>query len=297
MLSLEQLHMFVLSAELGSFSACARKMGKVQSAVSHGVSSLEIDLGVTLFDRTTRSPTLTPAGHRLLAEAQAVLSQSGQIEKIARSINLQEESSLLVAVDDGLMHPLMIDVIKELGERFAHLQLDLQMMPSTDIGYAAISGELDMGVMFSELEVIRQADISYIGQVECIPICHPDFALAAQTVSSTSQLVAHRQIAIRGRMQEESLQLISLTPRVWWCSSHAQALALVEQQAGWAYVPAFLATSLIAQGRLTKISVAFDHKTWTVPVDVVFPKGRLRGPAFSWLFEKIRGVFSGPPLA
>ena len=289
--------MFVLSAELGSFSACARKMGKVQSAVSHGVNALEIDLGVSLFDRKTRSPTLTPAGHRLLAEAQAVLSQSGQIEKIARSINLQEESSLLVAIDDGLMHPEVTRAIKCLGDQFAHLQLDLQVMASTDIGHAVVNGELDMGVMFSELEVIRQADISYVGQVECIPVCHPDFALAGQTVSSTSQLVPHRQIAIRGRMQEESLQLISLTPRVWWCSSHTQALALVEQQAGWAYVPAFLAQPLVEQGRLARISVAFDYKTWTVPVDVVFPKGRLHGPAFSWLFEKIRRVFSGEALA
>jgi hypothetical protein len=57
MLSLEQINMLVLSAELGSFSACARKLGKVQSAVSHGISNLEVDLGVELFDRSSRSPT------------------------------------------------------------------------------------------------------------------------------------------------------------------------------------------------------------------------------------------------
>ena len=42
MQNLEHIRMLVLSADLGSFSACARKLGKVQSAVSHGINSLEI---------------------------------------------------------------------------------------------------------------------------------------------------------------------------------------------------------------------------------------------------------------
>ena len=57
MYNLDQLNMFVTAAKLGSFSACARKLGKVQSAVSQGISNLEIDLDVTLFDRSTRKPS------------------------------------------------------------------------------------------------------------------------------------------------------------------------------------------------------------------------------------------------
>ena len=74
MQNLEHIRMLVLSADLGSFSACARKLGKVQSAVSHGINSLEIDLNVTLFDRSTRKPTLTPAGERLYRSAKALLA-------------------------------------------------------------------------------------------------------------------------------------------------------------------------------------------------------------------------------
>ena len=66
--------MFVIAAEQGSFSACARKTGKVQSAVSQAINNLEIDLGVTLFDRTSRQPVLTEAGTRLLKMAQGLMS-------------------------------------------------------------------------------------------------------------------------------------------------------------------------------------------------------------------------------
>ena len=43
--------MFAYAVELGSFSASARRLGKVQSAVSQGISNLEIDFNTTLFDR------------------------------------------------------------------------------------------------------------------------------------------------------------------------------------------------------------------------------------------------------
>ena len=54
--SLEALFMFVEAAALGSFSAAARKLGKQQSTVSEAIANLEIDLGLTLFDRSTRRP-------------------------------------------------------------------------------------------------------------------------------------------------------------------------------------------------------------------------------------------------
>ena len=48
MYNIEQLRMFVEAVEQGSFSASARKLGKVQSAVSQGINNLEIDLNIQL---------------------------------------------------------------------------------------------------------------------------------------------------------------------------------------------------------------------------------------------------------
>ena len=62
----ESLKAFVLAAELGSFSAAARRMNKAQSAISTAIANLEIDTDLKLFDRNSRSPTLTPDGQALL---------------------------------------------------------------------------------------------------------------------------------------------------------------------------------------------------------------------------------------
>ncbi len=54
----EQLLMFQAVIETGSFSAAARKLGKVPSAVSMSIANLEIDLDLTLFDRKAANPSL-----------------------------------------------------------------------------------------------------------------------------------------------------------------------------------------------------------------------------------------------
>ncbi len=72
--TLDQLEAFSASAETGSFSAAARKLGKAQSAVSMAISNLEIDLGLELFDRAGKYPVLTFTGEMFLREAETILS-------------------------------------------------------------------------------------------------------------------------------------------------------------------------------------------------------------------------------
>ncbi|KAA1001711.1 LysR family transcriptional regulator [Paraburkholderia panacisoli] len=66
--TLANLESFVRSAETGSFSAAARRLALTPAAVSRNVALLERNLGVRLFQRSTRKLMLTEAGERLLVE-------------------------------------------------------------------------------------------------------------------------------------------------------------------------------------------------------------------------------------
>lgn len=65
--TLANLESFVRSAETGSFSAAGRRLALTPAAVSRNVAMLERNLGVRLFQRSTRKLTLTEAGERFLA--------------------------------------------------------------------------------------------------------------------------------------------------------------------------------------------------------------------------------------
>jgi DNA-binding transcriptional LysR family regulator len=64
--TLSNLESFVRSAESSSFSAAARRLALTPAAVSRNVAQLERNLGIRLFQRSTRGLTLTEAGERFL---------------------------------------------------------------------------------------------------------------------------------------------------------------------------------------------------------------------------------------
>lgn len=74
------LESFVRSAQAGSFSAAARRLGLTPAAVSQNVARLEANLGVRLFQRSTRKLTLTESGERFLHEV------SGSIDTLQTAI-------------------------------------------------------------------------------------------------------------------------------------------------------------------------------------------------------------------
>ena len=65
---------FLASAEHRSFRAAARQLGVSPPALSHAIRSLEENLNVRLFNRTTRSVALTAAGEHLLRRVGPALT-------------------------------------------------------------------------------------------------------------------------------------------------------------------------------------------------------------------------------
>ena len=92
-MELEQLRHFIAAAEAGSFSAAARNLYISQSTVCRSVSALEEELGVRLFERSSRDFRLTEAGEALLPQAQGLLDAAEEIKigmKTLKQSNINE---------------------------------------------------------------------------------------------------------------------------------------------------------------------------------------------------------------
>jgi DNA-binding transcriptional LysR family regulator len=97
--TLANLECFVRSAESGGFSAAARRLSLTPAAVSRNVGMLERNLGVRLFQRSTRRLALTEAGERFLAAIQANLE--GLQASIASIATHQGQPSGVLKVSMG----------------------------------------------------------------------------------------------------------------------------------------------------------------------------------------------------
>lgn len=290
MYNLEQLRMLVVSSELGSFSACARKLGKVQSAISQGIANLEIDLNIKLFDRSTRKPKLTGDGKRVYAYAKAILQQSIELEKAIFSINKQEEAIIKLAVDDALFTPKLIDVIEGLSDRYPQTQLELILVASTDIAEYVESGQADVGIMFSDLILIKNIDLCFIGNQSFLAVAHPNSELSELERIGIADFIPHKQILLRGNNGKELSYFPAIAAQVWWANSFSAILELVKKGIGWAYLPSHMSTTAVLNNELVILPVKFDHKAWNLPVDLITVKETAMGPVLRWFFEELKTI-------
>ncbi len=290
MYNLEQLRMFVEVARTGSFSACARKLGKVQSSVSQGIANLEIDLDVTLFDRRTRKPSLTLKGEHLLAYADAVLQQTYEFDSALKALHHHHETKLILAIDDALITSVLEKVLSRFTLQFSTTTLSIHSVTSSDVVELVRSGGADLGLMFSEMLFPKDVDICYLGNLPFYAVVSPKHPLANYAEVSASDLIPHRQLIIKGE-HGASVQVPIISAQTWRGNNFSLLADLVGLNFGWSYIPSHLVEKGINSGDLCQLKLSFGHKDWRVPVERIMSKNKAMGPALTWLANELTHLF------
>src|SRR5260370_30157398 len=123
--SLDQLRTFIAAADEGSFSAGGRGLRRAQSVVSQPRATVESQLGVKLFDRSSRSPVLTKQGVALLAEARAVVGGMDAFKARAKGLSDGLEPELSVVVDAVFPLGQLTDAVAVFKTKFPATSLRL----------------------------------------------------------------------------------------------------------------------------------------------------------------------------
>jgi DNA-binding transcriptional LysR family regulator len=115
-INLRQLRAFVSIGRLGSFTKAAEALHATQPALSAQIRELEEALGVMLFDRSTRSVTLTQAGEDLMPSVDRVLTDLASVVERARDVAKRNTGRVSVAALPSLAATLMPPLIARMRE-------------------------------------------------------------------------------------------------------------------------------------------------------------------------------------
>lgn len=237
--TLDQLLAFVTAAELGSFSAAARKLQKAQSRISSAIANLELDLGFELFDRSAKFPVLTVLGQEMLPEARAVLNQCLRLNSRALTAANKEPISLRVAIDESLPIETMHSIFSQVGTLFPNIHLVITNGSQDDIALAIANKKADIGFMISNSALPAKLTLNSLGYFKKILIVGQQHPLAKESVLSLSQLQQYRQLVLCNRSGENRES--PLSPNHWDLDSYYFICELVTQNQGWAIVPEHIA--------------------------------------------------------
>lgn len=120
-----QLKAFLETAETGSLSAAARKLGLTQPTLSRQVAAIEQRMGVTLFERVGKSMALTPTGLDLLEHARAMGAAAEALGLAATGRSQAVGGVVSVTASDAVAAYLLPPLVKQLREQEPGIAIEL----------------------------------------------------------------------------------------------------------------------------------------------------------------------------
>jgi DNA-binding transcriptional LysR family regulator len=148
MLNPRRLRLLVELADRGTISAVADALHFTPSTVSHGLSTLEREVGVPLLERSPRSVLLTPAARVLVEKGRSALASLGAAEADAQALGRLERGQLALATFASAGTSIAAEAVARMRAR--HPQLDLLLLeaePAESLDRLA-AGEIDVALVY-----------------------------------------------------------------------------------------------------------------------------------------------------
>lgn len=284
--SLDQLRIFLAVAQEGSFNRAAAQLNRALSVVSYGISTLEAQLGVTLFDREgSRRPTLTEAGHALLAEARAVCDAAESLVAKVRSLHQGLEAALSLAVDVMVPGAVVAQILRDFQRMFPTVSLRLNVEALGAVAALVLDGQADLAiagpVIVNRPELQRQA----VGSVEMVPVAAPDHPLARMAAIPPGESAGHLQLVLSDRSPlTEGRDFSVVATRSWRLADLGAKLDLLREGIGWGNMPRHAVAGDLARGTLIEL-VLPEGPGLDYQFNALWRKDALPGPAACWMLE------------
>ncbi|QJI37129.1 LysR family transcriptional regulator [Pseudomonas sp. ADAK13] len=293
----ESVKVFLSVVDGGSFSAAARKLGRVPSAVNMAVSQLEAELDMLLFDRSTRKAIPTAAARALEPQARQVASQLNLLDAHALQLHQGLESRLILAMAPELQTGAWSRPLSTLAKEFPTLEIEVRSASQSEAVRMLHEGSVQLALVFERPGIDERETFLEAGSQLLVAVASPDHPAAAGKNSplNEEQLVNIRQIIVATGEPTGSDPRVVLSRRVWLSDSYLATLDMVQAGLGWAYLPQPLVQPLIATGVLTEVvfdNMASQMRLW---VDIVWVKNRPLGLGASRYLSLMREIVrSGP---
>lgn len=268
---LPQLETFVLTSELGSLAAVARKLGISPAAVSKQLTRLEKELGLQLLVRTTRHIELTEVGINYCLQCRRILEEVEAASALVSNVKATPHGILKVVSGRHFAASYIVPHIREFLSKYPDIELNLELAERVpDLNAEGI--DVMIGMSISATGDAIQKRIATTHYSYC---ASPKYLKQCGTPKHPADLKSHRYITHSMRHPDNELQFdkerITLNPYMRVNDTQTM-LNFALDGLGVVKLHHYVVKQHLERGALQQILTAYSHAE--VPIYVAYPQRR-----------------------
>ena len=255
-MTLEQLRALCAVVEKGGFHAASESLFRSQSAISIAIKNLEHELGISLFDRTTYRPALTPQGQVLYGKAKSILSRSDELTSIAKHFAQGEETEISIALSAIAPVEQVLEVIRQSSETAPATRMNLQVENMGGTLERLLEKDVDFAIAERVMPVPHTEEIR-LTSTEMVAVISADFPLAPQFPNiSVLDLEQYVQVVVRDTSRNQPKQTAGVLEgaRQWLVNDFDMKRRMILSGSAWGRMPRHRVAEELADGRLFELS-------------------------------------------
>ncbi|WP_095497169.1 LysR family transcriptional regulator [Paraferrimonas haliotis] len=280
--SLEQLQAYVATVEQKGMAAAARHLGKHVSTLREQVNNLELDTGLTLFERLPKSLKVTAEGEQLYTYAKSLLKESGHFQAKVSSLLEGVPDSLVIGIDASVMSKELDRLIADILDSFPYMSMQVLQGDTIQVRDWLLRGEVDIGFMIGIINVPQHLQYTTAYKFEVTRVLPSNWKLPKDD--------NQRWLADRLQLSMSFIEDIGFADadvfshRFLRCNNAQQMLNLIEQGVGWGHLPAFICGAAVERKAVQTFKGAREvFAEW--PVDIAWQATKAINPAMQQFIE------------
>lgn len=272
-LNREQLELILEIIDRGNFSAAARALNRVPSAVSMAIANLEAELNLKLFERSKNHLEPTEVALSIEPHARLIVTKMRQLDMHLTELSTGLETRISIGIAADMNQRYLLAGVEQLIQLYPLLNIEMVCAPQQELKARLQNNEIDLYVAYSSSELDKNERFRLLGVEKFVAAISPKDAqqLKDHDKNELTMLSELRQIIVASKHYPLPDRRVLVSDAYWYSDNLAMAINMVEQGMGWGNFPLSIVSEHFSKHSLIRLEFSDTTNGLDMPIHAIWP--------------------------
>jgi DNA-binding transcriptional LysR family regulator len=272
-LNREQLELILEIIDRGNFSAAARALNRVPSAVSMAIANLEAELNLKLFERSKNHLEPTEVTLSIEPHARLIVTKMRQLDMHLTELSTGLETRISIGIAADMNQRYLLAGVEQLIQLYPLLNIEMVCAPQQELKARLQNNEIDLYVAYSSSELDKNERFRLLGVEKFVAAISPKDAqqLKDHDKNELTMLSELRQIIVASKHYPLPDRRVLVSDAYWYSDNLAMAINMVEQGMGWGNFPLSVVSEHFSKQSLIRLEFSDTTNDLDMPIHAIWP--------------------------